>query len=137
MNDFDISQLEFLNSYWNIFQNTTSSSIEKFKSAVIKLFVEANQISIENLEKFIDSIDAEKKVKQIEKEIDKYQKEIGDLRFKINEMKNEKSKYELKLFDNICKKNTMKESIRSISNNYSYSDPCSSSGSFIGSRGGC
>lgn len=136
MNTFDINQLEFLNSYWKIYKNI-DKSVENFKSTVNKLFIDTNQISSENLNKFIDSLDAEKKVKQIEKEIDKYQKEIGDLQFKINEMKNEKSKCELKLFDNICKKNTMKESIRSISNNYSYSDPCSSSGSFIGSRGGC
>lgn len=136
MNTFDINQLEFLNCYWKIYKNI-DKSVENFKSTVNKLFIDTNQISSENLNKFIDSLDAEKKVKQIEKEIDKYQKEIGDLQFKINEMKNEKSKYELKLFDNVCKKNTMKESIRSISNNYSYSDPCSSSGSFIGSRGGC
>ena len=136
MNTFDINQLEFLNSYWKIYKNI-DKSVENFKSTVNKLFIDTNQISSENLNKFIDSLDAEKKVKQIEKEIDKYQREIGNLQFKINEMKNEKSKYELKLFDNICKKNTMKESIRSISNNYSYSDPCSSSGSFIGSRGGC
>lgn len=136
MNTFDINQLEFLNSYWKIYKNI-DKSVENFKSTVNKLFIDTNQISSENLNKFIDSLDAEKKVKQIEKEIGKYQKEIGDLQFKINEMKNEKSKYELKLFDNICKKNTMKESIRSISNNYSYSDPCSPSGSFIGSRGGC
>lgn len=120
MNTFDINQLEFLNSYWNIFQNTTSSSIEKFKSTVIKLFVEANQISIENLEKFIDSVDAEDKIDQIEKEIDKIQKEIGKLQFKINEMKSEKSKYELKLFDNICKKNTTKVQIRTNSNENLY-----------------
>lgn len=132
MNTFDINQLEFLNSYWKIYKNI-DKSVENFKSTVNKLFIDTNQISSENLNKFIDSLDAEKKVKQIEKEIDKYQKEIRDLQFKINEMKNEKSKYELKLFDNICKKNTMKESIRSISNNYSYSDPCSSSSS----RGGC
>ena len=132
MNTFDINQLEFLNSYWKIYKNI-DKSVENFKSTVNKLFIDTNQISSENLNKFIDSLDAEKKVKQIEKEIDKYQKEIGDLQFKINEMKNEKSKYELKLFDNICKKNTMKESITSISNNYSYSDPCS----FICSRGGC
>lgn len=133
MNAFDINQLEFLNSYWKIYKNI-DKSVENFKSTVNKLFIDTNQISSENLNKFIDSLEAEKKVKQIEKEIDKYQKEIGDLQFKINEMKNEKSKYELKLFDNICKKNTMKESIRPISNNYSYSaDPCS----FICSRGGC
>ena len=136
MNTFDINQLEFLNSYWKIYKNI-DKSVENFKSTVNKLFIDTNQISSENLNKFIDSLEAEKKVKEIEKEIDKYQREIGNLQFKINEMKNEKSKYELKLFDNICKKNTMKESIRSISNNYSYSDPCSSSGSFIGSRGGC
>lgn len=125
MNDFDISQLEFLNSYWNIFQNTTSSSIEKFKSAVIKLFVEANQISIENLDKFIDSVDAEDKIDQIEKEIDKYEKEIKALQAKIKKVKSEKSKYECKLFKNICKKNATIKSSDDIDT--SYSDPCSTS----------
>ena len=141
MNTFDINQIEFLNSYWKIFQNTTNSSIESFKSKVIKLFVYTNEISTENLEKFIDSVNAEDKIEEIEKEIDKYQKEINTLQSKINKIQNKKSEYEAKLIENICKKSKSTETthlyVDPCSSSSLHADPCSSSGSFIGGRGVC